>query len=52
MVEEGTGLVGLLLCVLLRYTRHCICDTVPPCRSCVHMFTASVNAGHFEGKPE
>ena len=24
---------------LLRYTRNCICDTVPPCRSRVHMFT-------------
>ena len=23
----------------LRYTRYCICDTVPPCRSHVHMFT-------------
>ena len=24
---------------LLRYTRYCICDTVPPCRVHVHMFT-------------
>ena len=24
---------------LLRYTRYCICDTVPPCRAHVHMFT-------------
>ena len=25
--------------LLLRYTRYCICDTVPPCRVHVHMFT-------------
>ena len=24
---------------LLRYTRYCICDTVPPCKFHVHMFT-------------
>ena len=24
---------------LLRYTRYCICDTVPPCRAHVHMLT-------------
>ena len=24
---------------LLRYTWYCICDTVPHCRSHVHMFT-------------
>ena len=24
---------------LLRYTRYCICDTDPPCRAHVHMFT-------------
>ena len=24
---------------LLRYTRYCICDTDPPCRAHVHVFT-------------
>ena len=30
---------------LLRYRRHCICDTDPPCRAHVHiMFTPEARA--------
>ena len=36
------GLYGVfwpVATLLLRYTRYCICDTVPPCRVHVHSFT-------------
>ena len=35
---------------LLRYTRYCICDTVPPCRAHVHITMFTINDTVPEGQ--